>query len=198
MNDTPKHLFIATKNEKKYKSISRSLNLIDKNILVQKINETVPDCREIGSDSHENAKIKAKHFHYFTNENTLSEDDSIFFDNLPKQDQPGHLVKRKPNKTINKKEFWEHFIKNNNLKSGKLIKHFCLITRTGKINHCKVKIPFTVKFSDKAANFINPLNNFMIPKGFKKTFAVMSKEEKIKFSKVYICPKLAVLLNNLN
>ena len=198
MNNTPKYLFIATKNEEKYKSISRSLNLIDKNISMQKINETVPDCREIGSDSHENAEIKAKHFHCFTNENTLSEDDSVFFDDLSKQDQPGHLVKRKPNNVINKKEFWKHFIKINNLKSGKLIKHFCLITRTGKINHCKVRIPFTIKIPDKTTNFINQLNNYIIPKGFKITFAVMSKEEKVTFSKTYVAPKIARLLKNMD
>jgi len=198
MNNTPKYLFIATKNEEKYKSISRSLNLIDKNIFVQKINETVPDCREIGSDSYENAEIKAKHFHRFTNENTLSEDDSVFFDNLPKQDQPGHLVKRKPKKVIDKKEYWKHFIKSNNLKSGKLIKQFCLITRIGKINHCKVMVAFTIKSPDKTTNFINQLNNFIIPKGFKKTFAIMSKKEKVKFSKTYIVPKIAILLNNMD
>lgn len=198
MNFTAKHLYIATKNPRKYKSIARTINLLDEGIILYGLFDMeIPGCKEIGTNSHENSIIKARYYFNFLRENTLSEDDSIFFDNLPHQYRLKHLAKRRTRHKISGNEYWLDFIEKHNVNFGILEKHFCLVNKAGEIYCSKTKIPFSIRSSKLTNEDVNLLNNFIIPKSFSLTLSEMNNEEIILFSKKYLLADLESLLARL-
>ncbi len=190
MNDTLETIYIATKNIDRFKSIYRTLRLLFKKAFLTKIDDSIPDCQESGANSKKNAEIKAKYYYKFTQGSTLAEDDSVYFDGLADNKQPGHLVRRKKERKTN---YWEGFIAENQLRSGAVHKHFCLIEPGGKVRCCKVVIPFFVRKPKTALKLINSLNNFIVPIGFNKSIAEMNDADKKKFSRVYMLRPLSEL-----
>jgi len=198
MKSIPKIIYIATKNKDRFKNIVESLRLINKNIKLRSINRYIPEYKEIGKNSRENAKLKAKYYFIFKKNNLITEDDSIYFNNLPKEKQPGHLIKNFIQSIGKSQKKWKKFFSEYKIKKGKIIKYFCFISSENKkIKCCKVEIPFVLKIISPIKKSSNFLNNFIIPIGFHNTLTQMSKKEKIAFRKKYITPVLKKLLKNL-
>jgi len=196
MNYIPKVIYIATKNIDRFENISRSLKLVFKGVELFKIDDSLPGCEETGVNSKENAELKAKYYFKFTKENTLAEDDSVYFDDLPNFEQPKHMAKRRIESARNKTDYWNCFFDKHNLRSGRIVKHFCLLKKNGQVKYCHVEVPFTILRPEKTQELVNSLNNFIIPKGFNKTFSEMSHKNKQRFSRLYIVPNLIKLFNN--
>ena len=196
MNNISQIIYIATKNPDKLKSIRRALQLITKDIKIIGIDSSLTECKETGKNSRENVLLKAKHYFNFTQDNTLAEDDSIYFNSLPHHKQPKHLAKMFVKKTVKYQNYWKNFLNKYNPKSGKIVKYFCYISQNKKIKCLGVNIPFIVTTSSKVKRSKNFINNFIIPKGFNKTLSQMDRAEKKEFSLKYIVPILNKIFNS--
>jgi len=196
MNNISQNIYIATKNPDKFKNIRRSLQLITKHANILSIDPSLPGYKETGKDSKENAILKAKYYFGFIQGNTLAEDDSIYFDDLPPHKQPKHLAKKFIEKTVKDQNCWKRFLSKHILKTGKIEKHFCFIKKQNrKIKYCKAVIPFVIRMPIEVKELKNFINNFVIPKGFDKTFSQMNEIEKKRFNKKYIIPPLAKIID---
>lgn len=191
----PHVIYIATKNPDKFKSIRRAFQLITKDIKIIGIDPSLPECKETGKNSRENALLKAKHYFNFTKDNTLAEDDSIYFNDLSHDKQPKHLAKTFVEKNVKDQNYWKNFLNKHDLKTGKIVKYFCYISKDKKTKYLLINIPFRVTNSTKIKNSKNFINNFIIPKGFNKTLSQMNQAERNEFSLKYIAPILTKIIN---
>lgn len=191
----PHVIYIATKNPDKFKSIRRAFQLITKDIKIIGIDPSLPEYKETGKNSRENALLKAKHYFNFTKDNTLAEDDSIYFNDLSHDKQPKHLAKTFVEKTVKDQNYWKNFLNKHDLKTGKIVKYFCYISKDKKTKYLLINIPFRVTNSTKIKNSKNFINNFIIPKGFNKTLSQMNQAERNEFSLKYIAPILTKIIN---
>lgn len=191
--NTPTSLVIATKSTRKYSSITQAIKLSGLGINVSKLDDSIPECKETGETSYENAGIKALFYYQYTQMNTLAEDDAVYFHGISNNQQPGHLVKRLSEKN-GMRSFWSKFIKKNNITSGTLVKSYCLVTKNNIKKSIDITIPFTVKKHNSSGNNQHKLNNYMVPKGFHNEFSAMSRLEIDEFRNKYIVSKLKKLL----
>lgn len=196
MNNISQNIYVATRNPDKFKSIRRSLKLITKNVNILNIDFSIPEHKETGKNSKENALLKVKYYFKFTQDNTLAEDTSIYFDGLPPHKQPKHLAKKFIESIVKDQNSWKIFLSNLTIKSGKIEKYFCFIKKEDKkIKRCKVIIPFTLKKPAEVMGLKNFINNFIIPVGFDKTFSQMNQIEKERFSHKYIITPLTKIID---
>lgn len=196
MNNTPKRLYIATKNKSKFESLKRAIDLFENILIIDIFDDSIPECEESGSTSLENAVVKADFYFNLLRENILAEDDAIYFDGLSINKQPGYIAKRMVGNK-NPSSFWSDFIKNNSVKTGRIEKNFCLINQKGLRNTSVATIPFSVVIPGVIIGGHNPLNNFMAPEGFRNAFSKLTDSEKLKITKKFILPKLVSLVDKL-
>lgn len=99
-----KELLFATGNKSKSKRFTKGLLEHDIKVLTL---EDVPiniEVEENGNTAIENALIKARSYAKETNLPVFAMDDTLYFDNVPKDKQPGLFVRRVNGKKLNDEE----------------------------------------------------------------------------------------------
>jgi len=167
---------------------------------IEFVGSTVEEPLENGKCGLDNAIIKAKHYSLNQEIPVLAFDNEIYFDHWTGIPQPGHLI-HSFNKKIGSKEdiynFWENKIING-VTSGCLIKHFALCAKK-EIFFTTVSVPFrlALEAGKKSIPKDNILNVFMVPAGFKHSFAELSDKERDMYDEKYFQTALRNILNQL-
>ena len=104
-----KKILFATGNKSKAKRFSKGLlkNGIEV-VTLEDINIKV-DVEENGKDAIENALIKARAYQSKTKMITMSMDDTLYLENVPKNKQPGMYVRRVNGKRLSDNEMIEYY-----------------------------------------------------------------------------------------
>lgn len=174
---------IATRNPAKKERFQRLLNKIAGEVLSLDDFDFTGKPDESGKTAEENAKIKALFYTENLNLPVFSEDESLFVDFLPENQQPGTHVRRVNGKELDDKEllaYWTSTITNvpENKRTGKWHIAYCLATP--QLKTILISIDHPVIFfhvpSDKApAGW--PMNNIQGPVKFGKPESELTSEE---------------------
>lgn len=192
-------IYIATTNYSKYKSLKRTLHLISKDIEAKSIfHKKLDPPRETGKDESEDALIKARYYSEKIKGNVLCEDDKI---NINIKERNGKI--RVEPISFNAKEKiarLKQYLNRHKVTDGTMVK--VIVGCNNKNNSYfleKIEIPvkFIYMHNKIYNNRSNMLNYFMAPKGFLNTFSKMGEINKQKFSKKYLKPPLARILEKL-
>ncbi len=106
-----KELIIGTTNPAKTNQVRGAL--LPLNIQISDLSGiNLPDVKEDGQTAQENARKKAESYSKFLNKTVLSMDNSLFFDDLPSEKQPGIFVRRINGQTdrCNDSEMLNHYV----------------------------------------------------------------------------------------
>ena len=183
-----KEILFATGNESKSKRFSIGLLKKDIIVLTLKDIDLDIDVEENGKTAIENAMIKAKAYADKIDIPVFAMDDTLYFDDVPDNKQPGLFVRRVNGKRLNDEEMIEHY---SNLvreygKNGKLTCRWIYglaVICDGKENtYTWSKEDFYMV--DKPTDKINPgypLNTISINKKFNKYFTDITEEDKKNF-----------------
>lgn len=189
-------IYITTTNYSKYKSLKRTLLLINNDIEIKNIfHKKLDPPLETGKDESEDALIKAKYYSQRLEGDILCEDDRIYVHLQTKSRKEIKVILPKVNKKL---VYLKQYLDKHKTTKGVIIK---AIVGCNK-NRCyleKVKIPvkFVSVYNKIYSNSSNVLNYFMVPKGFLNTFSKMREINKQKFSEKYLKPPLERLLEKL-
>ena len=179
-----KRLLFATGNLAKVK---RFYNLLlEKNIEMISLSDInlELDVEENGIDAIENALIKARAYNASTHLPVLAMDDTLYFDNVPEELQPGMYVRRVNGKRLNDNEMIKYY---SNLASkygqdgkltGRWIYGMALIKDNEEFTYTWSKEDFYIV--DKASSIINPgypLNSISVNKKLDKYFTDITEED---------------------
>ena len=105
-----KQILFATTNESKAKRFSKGLLEKGIEVLSLKDLEINLEVEENGKDAIENALMKARACRKKVHMPIIGMDDSLYFENVPENKQPGLYVRRINGKTLNDDEMLEHYI----------------------------------------------------------------------------------------
>ncbi len=192
-------IYIATTNYSKYKSLKRTLHLINndietKSIFRKKLNPPL----ETGKNESEDALIKARYYSEKIKGDVLCEDDRI---NINIKNENGEIkVETISFNTKEKVAYLKQYLNRHKVADGTIVK--AIVGCNNKNNSYfleKVEIPvkFVYIHNKIYNNSSNILNYFMVPKGFLNTFSKMREINKQKFSKKYLKPPLERILEKL-
>lgn len=181
-----KQLIFATNNATKSKRFSKGLKEYDIEILSLKDINLTLDVNEDGSDAISNALIKARACYNATKKASMGMDDTLYFDGVPDDLQPGLFVRRVNGKTLTDEEMIEHYT--NLVKKygvdGKLnckyVYGLAVINEKGEeytYTWEKTNFYMVDTVSDKM-NSGYPLDSISKYKGLDKYFSELSEDEK--------------------
>ncbi len=178
-------IYIATTNYSRYKSLKRTLNLIDKKIKTKSIfRERIDSPKEDGKDEFEDVLIKAKYYSQKLKGYIMCEDDRIYIE--LKKDH-SEIIKTTSLKVNGKLDYLKQYLDKYKVAKGIIVK--AIVGCNNNNYHLeKVEIPVTfVPPAKKISNTTsNTLNYFTIPKGFLITFSEMREIDKQRFSEKYL------------
>lgn len=110
MSNQQKQIVFATANPTKAKRFSKGLLKNNIEVLSLKDLEIDLDVNENGKDAIENALIKARACFKKTYMPSIGMDDTLYFENVPENKQPGMYVRRVNGKTLNDEEMLNYYI----------------------------------------------------------------------------------------
>ena len=180
-----KSVLFATGNESKSKRFSIGLLKKDIIVLTLKDIDLDIDVEENGKTAIENAMIKAKAYADKIDIPVFAMDDTLYFDDVPEEKQPGLFVRRVNGKRLNDEEMIEHYsgLAKEYGKDGKLtcrwIYGMALINNGKEATYTWSKEDFYIveKRSDKVDPGY-PLNSISINKKVNKYFTDITPEDK--------------------
>ena len=179
-------LLFATSNKSKAKRFTKGLLEHDIKVLTL---EDVPiniEVEENGNTAIENALIKAMAYAKETNLPVFAMDDTLYFDNVPKDKQPGLFVRRINGKKLNDEEMIEHYsglakeYGTNGLLTGRWIYGMALINNNQEYTYTWSKEKLYI--TSIPSNIINPgypLNTISINIKLNKYFTEITEEDKL-------------------
>lgn len=158
---------------------------------------------ENGVDVEENAQIKASYYSNLINMPVLIIDSGIYFENCALEDsQNGHNIHNKiielEKNGENIIEYWTKYFIKNTIISGYIQKVFILKDKKNIVS-TNLKIPFKINFPENKELLLsssNPLNHFMVPYLFDKTYHMFNKEDRKKYEKMYTNEAIIKLFKN--
>lgn len=141
------------------------------------------DINENGNTAIENALIKARAYYKGTNLPTIAMDDTLYFDNIPDDKQPGMYVRRVNGKRLNDEEmisYYSNLAKEYGRITARWIYGMALINNGKEYTYTWCKDDFYIV--DKPTNKVDigyPLNSISVNKKLNKYFTDMSEEDKL-------------------
>ena len=141
------------------------------------------DINENGNTAIENALIKARAYYKETNLPTIAMDDTLYFDNIPDDKQPGMYVRRVNGKRLNDEEmisYYSNLAKEYGRITARWIYGMALINNGKEYTYTWSKDDFYIV--DKPTNKVDigyPLNSISVNKKLNKYFTDMSEEDKL-------------------
>lgn len=180
-----KKILFATGNQTKAKRFSKGLLKNDIEVISLADIDTNVDVEENGANAIENALIKARTYYKETGMPTIAMDDTLYFDNVPEEKQPGMYVRRVNGKRLTDEEMIEHY---SNLAKeygtdGKItarwIYGMALIKDGKEYTYTWSKNDFYL--TDTPSDKVNPgypLNTISINKKLNKYFTDITEEDK--------------------
>lgn len=175
-------IVIGSTNSYKISVISETVSLIDPEIKL--IRKRIPKSKifpETNDYPLENAKQKALFYGKLFHKNVLSEDDALLINN--------EIISlhRKNGKFQTKKQiynYWFNFLKKQRVLRGKLIKAYAFY-KDNNILFGQVEKNIKLELPKNKIEKINgnPLNYFIVPKGFLIPLSEFSKNQLIRFRK---------------
>ena len=200
-----KEIIFATGNQSKGKRFEEGLlkNNI-KTLTLKDINVKL-DVEENGINAIENARIKAKACYKLTNKPSIGMDDTLYFEGVPEDKQPGLFVRRVNGKTLNDEEMIEHYLNlvkkygKNGILNAKWIYGMVAINDKGEENEYTWEKD-NIYFVDKQSEIINPgypLNSITKLKGINKYLTELTEEDKEK-TKVDESDVIRFIVKSLN
>lgn len=173
-------LIIATTNKHRrkalnsiIKSIYPDISVCDKNIPRTKISP------ESNKTAKENAIEKTLFYGKYFNMNVLCEDDTLFFG------LKEISIHRNKNKYLSRGEiynYWVDLIRKEGPIEGKLIKAFAYIKYNKVVaDQVEKEIKLLLPKTKAYRLCYNPLNHFIVPKGYSKSIAELSEKQLIRF-----------------
>ena len=181
-----KELLFATGNKSKAKRFTKGLLEHDIKVLTL---EDIPiniEVEENGNTAIENALIKARAYAKKTNLPVFAKDDTLYFDNVPKDKQPGLFVRRVNGNKLNDEEMIKHYSNlaqeygTNGLLIGRWIYGMALINNNQEYTYTWSKENFYI--TSTPSNIINPgypLNTISINIKLNKYFTEITEEDKL-------------------
>ena len=169
-------LLIATTNLHRRKMLTSIINDLFPEITIDKDEiRTVNISPESGIKAQENVIEKVKFYRALFGKNVLCEDDTLIIN--------GNEISpnRERDKVLSKLqvfEHWEKFLKLNGNVKGEITKAFALYTQTGILED-KIEMKIKLQLPKRKPNkiIINPLNYFIIPKGYVKPLSEFNNVE---------------------
>ncbi|MBQ1813053.1 MAG: hypothetical protein II119_03825 [Bacilli bacterium] len=141
------------------------------------------DIEENGNNALENALIKARAYYKETNMPTIAMDDTLYFDNIPAEKQPGTNVRRVNNKRLSDEEmitYYSNLAKEYGKITARWIYGMALINNGKEYTYTWNKEDFYIV--DNPTNKMDigyPLNSISINKKLNKYFTDISEEDKL-------------------
>ncbi len=141
------------------------------------------DIEENGNNALENALIKARAYYKETNMPTIAMDDTLYFDNIPSEKQPGTNVRRVNNKRLSDEEmitYYSNLAKEYGKITARWIYGMALINNGKEYTYTWNKEDFYIV--DNPTNKMDigyPLNSISINKKLNKYFTDISEEDKL-------------------
>lgn len=141
------------------------------------------DIEENGNNAVENALIKARAYYKLTNIPTIAMDDTLYFDNVPDDKQPGTNVRRVNGKRLNDEEmitYYSNLAKEYGKITARWVYGMALINDNKEYTYTWNKEDFYIV--DKPTDKIDigyPLNSISINKKLNKYFTDIDDEEKL-------------------
>lgn len=184
-------LMIATTNKHKHRVISSIVKSIYSDITI--IKKKIPDSNispESSNKARENVKQKALFYGKLFKKNVLCEDDTLLIN------KKETFIHRYNDKLQTKKEiynYWFNILKNEGPIKGKLIKAYAF-NKNNKIFTDQVEKEIKLTLPKVKINKLsyNPLNYFIVPKGYSISINELSEGQLVKFRK-----QETILLKNL-
>lgn len=172
-------LIIATTNRHRHKVLNSIVKLIYPDICIYNKNTRTKISPESNNTAKANAIDKALFYGNYFKKNVLCEDDTL---SINRQELSTH---RDRNKYLSKKEiydYWQALIRKEKPIRGKLIKAFAF-NRKGKIiaDQIEISIKLVLPQNKPYRIWYNPLNYFIVPKGYSKSIAELSEKQLIRF-----------------
>lgn len=173
-------LIIATTNQHRRKVLSSIIKTIYPGI---KISNKILTKANVSSESHktakENAIEKVLFYGKYFKENVLSEDDTLLMDNIEYSLHRNHY---KYLSSIEIYDYWQALIRKEKPIKGKLIKAFAF-KRKGRIvaDQLEISIKLVLPQNKPYRIWYNPLNYFIVPKGYSKSISELSEKQLIRF-----------------
>lgn len=173
-------LIIATTNQRRRKVLSSVIKTIYPDIKIS--NKTLTKTNvslESHSAAKENAIEKVLFYSRCFKENILCEDDTLLIDNKEYSPHRNHY---KYLSNVEIYNYWQAFIKKGEPIKGKLIKAFAF-GRKGKIvsDQIEISIKLILPQNKPYRIWYNPLNYFIVPKGYSKPIAELNKKQLMQF-----------------
>lgn len=173
-------LIISTTNKHRRNALSSIVKSIYPNISV--CNKNIPRTKispESNKTAKENAIEKALFYGKYFNKNVLCEDDTLLVG--PKE----LSIHRNKNKYLSIEEiysYWSDLIRKEGPIEGKLIKAFAY-NKNNKVvaNQVEKEIKLLLPKTKAYRLCYNPLNHFIVPKGYSKSIAELSEKQLIRF-----------------
>ncbi len=184
-----KEIIFGTKNPAKIAQVQGALNSLK--IVVKGIGDikNLPEVEEDGKTAQENARKKALAYAKAIGKPVFSMDNALYFDNFPKEKQPGINVRRIPGSDTRPSDqemldyYREIFKEHNNRLTGHWDFAVAVAYPDGKIVEDVIKSPkryFTSKMSDKTIKGY-PLESMQIDIESGKYISEMTKDEQANF-----------------
>lgn len=175
-------VLFATHNVAKINRFKESLKMF--NIELEGLDDykVLGEVKETGKDVIENAYLKAKGYNEITNVTTISMDDGLYIEGLPKELEPGLFVRRVNGKELNDDEVLEYY-KNliheyGGKQKAKWVYGICVYSNKGYKTYTWERGRFyLVDKPCEERNPGSPLNSISIDKETGKYFAQMSGED---------------------
>ena len=200
-----KEIIFATTNASKGKRFEKGLleNNI-KTLTLKDINLKL-DVEENGTTAIENARIKARECFNLTGKPSMGMDDTLYFENVPDDLQPGLFVRRVNGKTLNDEEMITHYTNlvkkygNNGILNAKWVYGMVVINNEGIENEYSWE-KNNIYLVDEVSSVINPgypLNSITKLKGLDKYLSELTEEDKEK-TKVNEDNVIEFITNSIN
>lgn len=176
-------LLFATSNISKVNRFKSKLLKYNIELISLKDIDVDLDIEESGNNAIENALIKARAYYNETNIPTIAMDDTLYFDSIPDDKQPGTNVRRVNNKRLSDEEmitYYSNLAKEYGKITARWIYGMALINNGKEYTYTWNKEDFYIvdKPTDKR-NIGYPLNSISINKKLNKYFTDMSEEDKL-------------------
>ncbi len=183
-----KELIIGTTNEGKVKQISGALASLNLQISGLSKSDSLPDILEDGKTAQENAKKKAIIYAQFLGKNVLSMDNSLYFDGLSNESQPGlnvRRIKERINRPTDEEllTYYSQLVK----QLGEKINGYwefavCIANPTGKIMETTINSPRIFVSSGSTKIIVGyPLDSIQIDPASGRYISEMTQKEQDKF-----------------
>lgn len=180
-----KELIIATKNPAKVERYGHILSQFVENVTSLVDISDIEKPKETGNTAEENAEVKSSYYAQKTGKLVLSEDEALYVDFLPEEQQPGVHVRRINGidevDDIELLSYWENILRNvpESKRTGRWHIAYCFASPSGIIKTFAIDSPI-IFFSPSSKIKIPgwPMSSLEGPMEFGKPDSELTEEEK--------------------